>query len=462
MKLGFNERKCIQCMKCLAECPNGLSELNALKCMQCSFSEAECANACKRNAFFEIAEGIIGIDEELCDGCGECIKACSKKAIQLVKGKAAKCDLCAKKNFSFSCVKLCEREAISIAKSLREVREIENLLGFRIRNLKEEKIKKILRKGEEFEIVDLRENEKIYLLKNFPELSIQEARVLREVMEEFQSNETEEAKGKEMNFILKEYCEKNLIELDEEQGFYLKELLESMVFGFGPITKILENDSIEEIALIGLGEKKPVYVFDRAFGWMKTNLYYSSETEVKNLVNKMARRIGRRLTLQTPKLNSTLPDGSRLNATIAPISISGPTLTIRKFKKNPFTPIELVENRTFSLELMAFLWLALQTDTSLVVAGNTGSGKTSSLNALFSFIPRDERIIVVEETPEINLPQKHLVKLNTAENLGIGMQELITDSLRMRPDRIVVGEIRSREEVKAFIDTLLAGQGKGR
>ena len=102
----------------------------------------------------------------------------------------------------------------------------------------------------------------------------------------------------------------------------------------------------------------------------------------------------------------------------------------------------------------------MQADANILIAGNTGSGKTTLLNALFGFVPKNERIIVVEETPEINLPHKHSVKLNTVENLEIGMHELITNTLRMRPDRIIVGEIRTREEVKAFVDTMLAGQGK--
>jgi len=438
-----------------------LTELSVLKCRQCSFEEANCVNACRQGAFYEIAEGIIGVDEEACNGCGECIKACKEKAIQLVNGKAAKCDLCAKNSFMIACLRECGKEAISLIKTVKEVKEIEGMLGFRIKNLKEGEIKKILKKREEFEVIENRGNERIYVLKDFPELTKQEAKLLREVMEEFQQNEFEKGIKKEIYFTLMDYCERNLIELEEEQEEYLLGLLESMIYSFGPLTSILRNDEIEEISVIGLGEMKPVRIFDRSFGWMKTNLYYCSETTVKDLVNKMARGIGRRLTLQTPKLNAVLPDGSRINAMIPPVSFSGPTLTIRKFKKKPFTPIELIENKTFSLELMAFIWMALQTDTSVLVVGNTGSGKTSSLNALFCFIPKEERIVVVEETPEIILPQKHLIKLSIAENLGIGMQELITDTLRMRPDRVIVGEIRSREEVGAFIDTLLAGQGKG-
>lgn len=461
MLLKLNERKCSECGECLANCSNRLTELSVLKCKQCSFEEAACINACRQGAFYEIAEGIIGIDEEACNGCGECIKACEENAIQLVNGKAAKCDLCAKNGFMIACLRECGKEAISLIKTVKEVKEIEGMLGFRIKNLKEGEIKKILKEREEFEVIEKRDNERIYILKDFPELTKQEAKLFREVMEEFQQNEFREGKEKEIYFTLMDYCERNLIELEEEQEEYLLGLLESMIYSFGPLKSLLENDEIEEISVIGLGEGKPVRVFDRNFGWVKTNLYYCSETAIKDLVNKMARRIGRRLTLQTPKLNAVLPDGSRINATIPPVSFSGATLTIRKFKKKPFTPIELIENKTFSLELMAFIWIALQTDISVLVVGNTGSGKTSSLNALFCFIPKEERIVVVEETPEIILPQKHLIKLSVSENLGIGMQELITDTLRMRPDRVIVGEIRSREEVGAFIDTLLAGQGKG-
>jgi len=224
---------------------------------------------------------------------------------------------------------------------------------------------------------------------------------------------------------------------------------------------LLADDAIEEIAVIGIGKGKPVFVFHRAHGWLQTNLFFSSELHVKDLVNKMARPTGRRLSMNSPVLNATLPDGNRLSAAISPISFTGPSLTIRKFRQQPFTPAQLVLNKTFSPDLMAFMWLAMQCDCSVLVAGNTGSGKTSSLNALLSFVPRDERIVVVEETPEIRLQHSHFVKLNVVKEQAIGMQKLIVESLRMRPDRIVVGEVRSREEVGAFIDTMLAGQGKG-
>ncbi len=212
---------------------------------------------------------------------------------------------------------------------------------------------------------------------------------------------------------------------------------------------------------IGTGEEKPVHVFHRKEGWLETNLFFSSEGYVKDLVNKMVRPVGRRLSMNSPILNATLPDGSRLSAAINPISFSGPALTIRKFRQQPFTPLDLVENKTFSPELVSLLWIAMQCDCSLLIVGNTGSGKTSSMNAFLSMVPEKERIVLVEETPEIRVQHKHFVKLNVVKEQNIGMQNLIVESLRMRPDRIIVGEIRSREEVEAFVDTLLAGQGKG-
>ncbi|AJF60204.1 MAG: archaeal flagellar protein FlaI [archaeon GW2011_AR10] len=287
---------------------------------------------------------------------------------------------------------------------------------------------------------------------------MQEAWLVKNFLSEFAEGAYGKGNSEPIEVALKKFCEKNWVELDDGQREYLVKTLQLLAFEFGFLSIILEDDNIEEVAVIGL--HKPVYVFDRAFGWMKTNAFYSSEAAVKNAANKMARQIGRHLSLQNPKLNAVLPNGSRLNACIEPAAMQ-PAITIRKFREKPFTPTELVANRTISSEAIAFLWAAMQTDCSMLVCGNTGSGKTSTLNALFCFVPKEERIIVTEETPEINLPHEHMVKLVTVQNIGIGMSELIENTLRMRPDRVVVGEIRNREEVNAFIDTLLAGQGKG-
>ena len=129
--------------------------------------------------------------------------------------------------------------------------------------------------------------------------------------------------------------------------------------------------------------------------------------------------------------------------------------------ENPLTIIELIENGTLSSEAAAFLWMAMFSDVSLIIGGNTGSGKTTLLNALFSFVPETERTVITEETPEIRILQKHKIRMIANEELGIGMKDVAKDTLRMRPDRVIIGEVRTKEEFEALFDSLLAGQAKG-
>lgn len=331
-----------------------------------------------------------------------------------------------------------------------EDRKVEEILGWKVFRVKG--IERVIAEKPKAQIVDCF-GKKIYFLHRFPELSFEEANLLIEVLEELKEKE-------EVQKALLEYCEENFVLLEEEQQKYLNKVLDLSVKGYGALSEILEDEEIEEVSVCGLGKENPVRVYEKNFGWIETNLYYVREETVKNLVNKMARNIGRRITLQNPRLNAVLPTGERIHAAIEPVS-QNPSLTIRRFRKKPFTALELEKNRTISLNALAFLYTAMQTDSSVLVAGNTGSGKTTTLNALFSFVPENERIITAEETPELNLMQKHVVKMRIVEGIEIGMNELITDSLRMRPDRIIVGEVRTKEEMEAFIDTLLAGQGKG-
>jgi Flp pilus assembly CpaF family ATPase len=154
-----------------------------------------------------------------------------------------------------------------------------------------------------------------------------------------------------------------------------------------------------------------------------------------------------------------LDDGSRVHASMPPIS--GCELTIRKFGSEPLSPFSLLSLGTYNAKTLSILSLALQADLSVLFAGNTASGKTSSLNALLSFVPSSERVLLIEETPEISLPHPHQLRLMPFPESGIGMVELVRDSLRMRPDRVVVGEIRGAEEVRALVESALSGQAKG-
>ena len=334
-----------------------------------------------------------------------------------------------------------------------------SLLGWKTVGVKAGSLNKILRTGIGYTIAEQRNDEKVYILDDFPELSDAEARLIGEAVDRFVA-EDRKGEGGGIAQVIAAFCSENNIHLEDDQKKYMLYILNLTVSGFGFVSSLLSNDNIEEIAIIGLGKEKPVYAYEKNFGWLKTNSYFSDEIVVKNLVNKMAQQIGRHITLQKPRMNAVLPDGSRLSASFPPISFE-PVVTLRKFREKPYTPPELIANNTISAEAMAFLWMALQTDSSILIAGNTGSGKTTLLNALFSFVPSNERIVITEETPEISIPHRHIAKVHVVENIGIKMTDLIVDTLRMRPDRIIIGEVRDEGEAKAFMDTLLAGQGKG-
>ncbi len=149
-----------------------------------------------------------------------------------------------------------------------------------------------------------------------------------------------------------------------------------------------------------------------------------------------------------------------MNAIISPVTETA-SLTIRKFSEKPFTIKDLINFKTITKEALVFLSLCFLTDSNIIVAGNTGSGKTTTLNTLISFVPLDERIVVVEEVREINIPYKHKVFTLVNQDLGITLENLVINTLRMRPDRAVIGEVRTREESKYLIESMLCGQAKG-
>ncbi len=336
---------------------------------------------------------------------------------------------------------------------------VERALGWRVFGIRSEEIESVLSETEKRSVMRLRTGGKIYFLKRIPTLSSQEAELIRSALENYMVAGQRKKQGTLESFD--SFVRERNIALEKPQHEYLRGSLARITGSAGILSELLEHENIEEIAVIGLGKSRPVHVYDQAFGWLPTNLYFSREREVRNIVNAVAGKIGRRVTLRTPSINAFLDDGSRLNALMEPASVSGPAVTIRKFRKSPFTPSELCALGAASPSQMAFLWMAMQADCSMLVCGNTGSGKTTLLNSLFNFVPQNERIVVVEETPEISIPHRHTIRTTTAEGIEVGMGGLIVNTLRMRPDRVIVGEIRNAEEVKAFIDTLLSGQGKG-
>ncbi|HDY74712.1 MAG TPA: CpaF family protein, partial [Euryarchaeota archaeon] len=235
------------------------------------------------------------------------------------------------------------------------------------------------------------------------------------------------------------------------------------MIGYGILDPLLSNDDLEEVMLIAT--HVPVYVYHRKHGMCKTNIIFENSEKAIKIISRIARAVGRRVDASTPLLDARLKDGSRVNATVAPISLGGPSLTIRKFKADPFTVVDIINFNTLSFDLAAFLWLAIDgyevKPANILVSGGTGSGKTTTLNCLGSFIPQTNRVLSIEDTAELQLPVNHWVRLETRppniEGTGeITMERLLRNTLRMRPDRIIVGEVRGPEA-----NTLLTAMNTG-
>lgn len=218
------------------------------------------------------------------------------------------------------------------------------------------------------------------------------------------------------------------------------------VLGYGPIDPLLKDDSVSEVMVNGPNQ---VYV-ERRGKLILTDVRFRDDAHVMHVIEKIVAPLGRRIDEASPMVDARLPDGSRVNAIIPPLALKGPCLTIRKFTKDPLTVENLIEFGTLSPEMAEFLRACVRGKLNIVVSGGTGSGKTTTLNVLSSFIPHDERIITIEDAAELQLRQEHVVTLETRpaniEGKGaITMRDLVRNSLRMRPDRIVVGEVRSGE-----------------
>ncbi len=251
-------------------------------------------------------------------------------------------------------------------------------------------------------------------------------------------------------------CRARRIRMDASWSERLLFLAERQAEGTGFFSHLLADDSVEEIAVSGVGA--PVRVFVCGAGWKDTNAVVLLTDFAVSAVNALARPLGRRLTLRQPRLSAVLADGSRLHACAAPLTPDGIQISLRKFRKKPFTVAELVSCGFLSAQQAAFFSLALGSDAGLLVCGNTGSGKTTFLNALFDFVPPSERIVLVEDVPELRLRHAHQARLLASKG---GLSALVADTLRMRPDRLVVGEVRTAAEASALMDALLSGSAKG-
>jgi pilus assembly protein CpaF len=215
------------------------------------------------------------------------------------------------------------------------------------------------------------------------------------------------------------------------------------ILGLGPLEPLLRDGEITEIMVNG-----PNNIFvERGGKIFAVDAEFTNDTHLRKTIDKIVSRIGRRIDESSPMVDARLTDGSRVNAVIAPIALDGSILTIRKFSQDPFTDLDLIAFGTLSEQARDFLRACILGRRNVVISGGTGSGKTTLLNVLSSFIPDDERIITIEDAAELQLRQRHVLRLesrpsNTEGKGAISIRQLVKNSLRMRPDRIVVGEVR--------------------
>jgi len=247
-------------------------------------------------------------------------------------------------------------------------------------------------------------------------------------------------------------AEENIV-LSRPERARLFEQISAEILGFGPLQPLLEDETITEIMVNGA---KNIYI-ERKGKVHRVPVTFENNDHVMRIIDRIVAPLGRRIDESSPYVDARLPDGSRVNAVIPPISLVGPILTIRKFSRNPITVEQLIQFGSVTPEGIQFLKACVESRLNVVISGGTGSGKTTLLNILSSFIPSDERIITIENAAELQLRQEHVVTLESRppniEGRGeITIRQLVINALRMRPERIIVGEIRD----EAALDMLQA------
>ncbi len=246
--------------------------------------------------------------------------------------------------------------------------------------------------------------------------------------------------------VSREVAEKYRLSLTATTRERLYGAVRAELRGFGPIQELLEDPSVSEIMVNG-----PHQVYVERYGKIEsTDIAFADDAHVRRIIEKIISPLGRWIDETSPTVDARLPDGSRVNAVIPPVARNGPTITIRKFTQDALTPSDLVEFGTVTNEMMDFLQACVLARLNIIVSGGTGSGKTTTLNVLSSFIPQNQRIITIEDAAELQLRQDHVISLESRppnlEGSGeVTIRHLVRNALRMRPDRIVVGEVRGAE-----------------
>lgn len=254
----------------------------------------------------------------------------------------------------------------------------------------------------------------------------------------------------------------------ESRGFALDRIAREKIdyymmrdfVGYGPIDALMNDDNVEDISCDG--HNINIFIYHSKYESIRSNIVFNKKDELDSFIISLGQRCGRQITVSSPLLDGTTPEGHRVQATYSDeVTAHGSTFTIRRFKNKPFTPTDLVRNRTASAEMMAYLWMAVENGESALVCGGTGAGKTSTLNAMALFIPPGAKIVSMEDTREINLPHDNWIPSVTRTGIGerqeggkaigeIDMYDLVRAAMRQRPNYIIVGEVRGKEAYNMF------------
>lgn len=302
-------------------------------------------------------------------------------------------------------------------------------------------------------------NEYQYLVVE-PELSMFERMVLETVYENILDTLTVyETSNMTKSEIIEnkaiELMDSYSIDIDMKTVHKILYYIKRDYIGYERLDILMKDTQIEDISCDG--SDIPLFVYHRKYHNIKTNVSFEGQ-KLDSYVVKLAQRCGKQVSLGEPLINSTLPDGSRLNATLGKeVTFRGSTFTIRKFREHAFTPVDLIKNKTYSLDILAYLWIAVESGKSIIFAGATAAGKTSSLNSISLFIPPVAKIVSIEDTHELMLHHTNWIGSVTRESFtknssvtDIDMYELLRQALRQRPEYIIVGEIRGKEATTLF------------
>jgi pilus assembly protein CpaF len=274
------------------------------------------------------------------------------------------------------------------------------------------------------------------------------AKVLNEIDLESLNRLDEEIARERLSQVVRDLLQRDKIPLTLEERERMVQEIINEVFGLGPIEGLLADSTVSDILVNGYSE---VYVERRGL-LEKTGITFNNDDHLRRIIDRIVSRVGRRVDESSPMVDARLKDGSRVNVIIPPLALDGPVLSIRRFGSDPLKASDLISNHTLTRGMIDVLKACVQGKLNILISGGTGAGKTTFLNILSGFIPEGERIVTIEDAAELQLKQEHVVRLETRppniEGEGaVKQRQLVMNALRMRPDRIVVGEVRGEEAV---------------